>query len=375
MKNLRGLIVSAVICLLTVLLYHVAADFDVLLEMAYPFFSKTVMEMIGGFTAGADFCVWQVALAVYLVAVVASLTLVLLLRGNVLRWLGIVLVPVTLAGFLLCGVWGLNFHNKPLTDSMKLEVEQNYSLSAIREAAMYYRTEAEKLCGRVPRDENNDLYTPDLEIMNRAAAKGYDKLVWKYSIFAGPRTPVKTLGWSSLYTKLGVEGITVGLTGEAAINPEQYGASLPFSVCQESARLLAFARKDEVSFAAYLACEQSGNNTMRYSGYLNAFLYCSNTLYERNKLLWAMVWEDADPLLRHDAEAINDFAALGDRESTEQIDAIYGAYLAAIGEEEGKTTDSLVAWYNTWYRPVEEEPEEGFDPTDYDWVFPPATEP
>ncbi len=374
MKNLRGLIVSAVICLLTVILYQIAARFDVLMDMAYPFFSKTAMEILGGFTGKLDFCLWQVALAVYAVIVLVSLTLVILFRGNLLRWLGAVLVPLTVAGFLLCGLWGLNYHNKPVAESMKLEV-RSYSLAELREAAEYYRDQAERMSNWVQRDEAGDIVAPSLEEMNRAVSKSYDNLVWRYSVFAGPRTPVKELGWSGLFTSMGIDGLTVGLTGEAAVNPEQYAATLPFSMSRETACLMSFARQEEANFAAYLACEHSESILFRYSGYLNAFLYCSNTIYEVSKTDWYEVWEGVSDELRHDVDAMNRFAAAGKEETKEQLQTAYGTYLEKIGEKEGKVTDLLVAWYNDQYRPVEEVPENPFDPTDYDWVFPTETVP
>ena len=42
---------------------------------------------------GVDFCVWQVILAVFLIAVVVSIGLMILFRWNFFRWLGWVLAP------------------------------------------------------------------------------------------------------------------------------------------------------------------------------------------------------------------------------------------------------------------------------------------
>lgn len=374
MKNLRGLIVTAVICLLTVLLYQTAARFDVLMDMAYPFFSKTIMEVLGGFTGKLDFCLWQVALAVYAVAILVSLALVILFRGNLLRWLGGILVPVALAGFLQCGIWGLNYHNKPVAESMKLEVKSSTPYE-VYQAASYYRNQADALAKQVSRTADGDVILPAMEKMNKQVAGSYDELVWKYSVFAGPRTPVKELGWSELFTSLGVESITIGLTGEAAVNMDQYGASIPFAMCRETACLMSFARQEESNFAAYLACEHSTDTLFRYSGYLNAFLYCSNALYDTNKVYWNRLWEDVSPELRHDVEAMNLYASAGRQDATEKIDEAYGLYLEKIGEKEGRVADLLVAWYDDQYRPVEVVPENPFDPTDYDWVFPSETEP
>ena len=75
MRNLRGIIVAGVFGVLTWLVQQLAQRYSLLLDMAYPFASKTVQELLGGWSAGVDFCVWQVILAVFLVAVVVSIGL------------------------------------------------------------------------------------------------------------------------------------------------------------------------------------------------------------------------------------------------------------------------------------------------------------
>ena len=106
MKNLRGIIVAAVFAALSLLLQTVARHFDVLMDMAYPFFSKTAVEFLGSTVGGSDVCLWQVILAVYLAAVVVTLGLMILFRWNVFRWLGWVLAPAAIVYFLFTALWG-----------------------------------------------------------------------------------------------------------------------------------------------------------------------------------------------------------------------------------------------------------------------------
>ena len=101
MRNLRGIIVAGVFGVLTWLVQQLAQRFSLLLDLAFPFASITVHELLGGGSAGVDFCVWQVILAVFLVAVVVSIGLMVLFRWNFFRWLGWVLSPVSIAYFLL----------------------------------------------------------------------------------------------------------------------------------------------------------------------------------------------------------------------------------------------------------------------------------
>lgn len=377
MKNLRGIIVTAVFCALTGLLALAAQHFDVLMDMAYPFFSKTVVEMVCGWTAGLDICLWQVIIAVYLVAVVASLALAILLRWNLLRWLGGVLAPAAVAVFLFMAVWGLNYYSKPIGEAMKLEVT-DYTISDLKEAALYYRQQADQLSGQVARDENGDLTLGTLDEMNQTLSASYDNLVWRYSIFAGPHGPVKELGWADVFSEMGTDGVTIGLTGEAAVNMNQYAAAIPFTMCHETAHLLAFAREDEANFAAYLACEHSDDMTFRYSGYLKAFLYCANALYDTSKTTWKEAWDGVSDELRHDVNAINAYYDAWSGETSQQVSNVYDTYLKTMGQTSGtvsynEVTDLLVAWYIDQYRPVEEVDLNPFDPTDYDWVFPAET--
>lgn len=64
MKNLRGILVAAVFLGLTALLKRLAVKYGLLMHVAYPFFSKTVQEILGSVTSGTAMCVWQVLLAV-----------------------------------------------------------------------------------------------------------------------------------------------------------------------------------------------------------------------------------------------------------------------------------------------------------------------
>lgn len=373
MKNLRGIIVAAVFFVLTLILRWAADQFGLLVGMAYPFFSKTVVEFMGAAVGKYSFCVWQAIVAVFLVAVVVSLGCTILLRGNLLRWLGWVLAPASIAYFLFTAVWGLNNYTKPLSESMKITVS-DYTVNELKEATIFYRQQADKLSGTIERDENGDVVLPSLEEMSATAAQGYNNLVWSYSVFAGPRGPVKELGWSSLFSSFGTDGVTVGLTGEAAVNLEQYGSRIPFTICHEMAHLCAIAREDEANFAGYLACEKSEDPLFRYTGYLEAFLFCSDTLYDVSTTAWQDAWAGASDELRHDVEQLNQVAASREGPVKDQASAIYNDYLVANGQENGvasyaQVTDLLVAWYQDQYV-IDDTPEPTqFNPYSYEDVF------
>lgn len=374
MKNLRGIIVAAVFAALTGIAVLAAKHFNLLMGMAYPFASKTIVEYMGTLTGKVDFCVWQAVVAVFLVAVVVSFGLTILFRWNILRWLGWVLAPVSITYFLLTLVWGLNAYTRPLSESMKLPAV-DYTVSDLKEAALFYRQEADRLADQVRRDANGDMILPELDTLAEIASNSYDNLVWDYSVFAGARGPVKELGWSDRFSAYGVDGVTVGLTGEAAVNLSQYASRIPFNVCHEMAHLLAIAREDEAGFAGFLACSYSDDVAFRYSGYLEAFLYCVDSLYEADQATWRDAWDGASELLLHDVAALNEVAASRDGPTKDKAQAAYNTYLESSGQENGvetygEVTDLLVAWYQEKYV-IDDTPEPTqFDPLKYEDVFP-----
>ncbi len=374
MKNLRGIIVAAVFLALTVILKIAAEHFGLLVGMAYPFASKTFIELMAAKTGVLDFCLWQVILALYLLACLVGLALAVLFRKNLLRWLGWVLAPASVAVFLFTAIWGINYYNKPLEDSMKMPVKETYSVEELKEAAVFYRQQAEAVSAEAARDENGDLRLPALEQMNDIANQAYTNLVWKYSVFAGPKITVKELGWKDQFHNMGVDGVAMALTGEAAVNLNQYPTRIPFNICHEIAHLLAIAREDEANFAAYLACDFSKDPTFRYSGNLEAFLFCADRLYEIDRAAWSEVWRDASDTIRRDVERLNQVQEQQNGTAQQAVDAVNNAYLQSNGQEEGvKTyshvTDLLVAWYQDQYVVDTTPPPTEFNPLNYDDVF------
>ena len=226
------------------------------------------------------------------------------------------------------------------------------------------------------RDENGDLILADLDALNQSLETAFDNLVWDYSIFSGSRGPVKALGWDSLFSRFGTAGVTVGLTGEAAVNMDEYAATIPFNMCHEVAHLLAIAVEDEANFAGYLACEYSDDPVFQYSGYMMAYLYCSNELYKTDREAWQEIRSQAAPELLHDLNANNQVYEENQGAVRDTAQTVYDSYLQSNGQETGvesynMVTGLLVAWHQEKYVIREDETEPTvFDPYNYDEVFP-----
>lgn len=152
-------------------------------------------------------------------------------------------------------------------------------------------------------------------------------------------------------------------------------------MCHEVAHLLAIAVEDEANFAGYLACEYSGDPVFQYSGYLMAYLYCSNELYKTDQEAWQQIRSQASAELLHDLNANNAVFQENQGPVRDTAQTVYHDYLQSNGQEEGvetynMVTGLLVAWHQEKYVEHNETEPTVFDPYNYDEVFPStATEP
>lgn len=350
MRNLRGFLVAGVFGCLTWLLTWAAEQYKDLLFLAYPFLSRTVQDFLAEFTARFDFCLWQAALLAAIIAMLTTLILVILLHKNVLRWAGAWTAAASIAAFLFMGMWGLNYYNPhSLLESMGIE-EQKFSLRELQDATEYYRDMANRYSKVQRRDSQGHLKMPGFDTLAGQAGEGYDTLLYRCSAFAGVRTPVKELGFSELYSRMGFDGVTVALTGEAAVSTDCYGGMLPVAMCHEMAHRMAIAQEDEANFAAILASTTNSSLEFKYSGYLCAYIYCYNALYQADPQAAAQVAKGVSVELRRDLDDNNDNVHRNDGPVKDSAQQAYDSYQKTLGQDKGILTydgvyNQLVNWY------------------------------
>jgi hypothetical protein len=151
---------------------------------------------------------------------------------------------------------------------------------------------------------------------------------------------------------LGIAGVYIPFTGEAIVSTINTDPFLPSVMTHELAHRLGFAPEDDANFIAYLACMESEEPILRYSGSLMAFNYCFNALtnQEYRRAVWNRLGEE-------DAEVLRDFER--NREAWRRYErpvlreaaaAVNNTYLQTMGQEEGvksygRVTDLLIALY------------------------------
>ncbi len=376
MKYWTGYLTAAIIGAITWALMRLAENFQELVDMVYPYVTRTLQGYLAQWSGAVDFTLWQMAAVLLGVVLIASIVLMIVMRWNPIRWLGWVLAAASLVYFLNTLTFGLNYYAGPLSEDIRLE-QYEYDVEGLSKAAIYYRDKANFLATQVRRDANGSVDFDDFETLALAAENGFDNLVYKFSfpVFAGSTLPVKELGWADMYTSMGITGVTMGITGEAAVNPQIPAVSIPFTMCHEMAHRMSIATERDANFAGFLACMANEDIQYQYSGYFMAYRYCYNSLLGANTMdssaAAARVASGVNEQLKHDMDEYTRlFSTRRNKTATKVANTANDTYLKTSGDRAGvasygEVTDLLVRWhYQREILPTQVATEKKFDPYD-----------
>ena len=376
MKYYRGYLVAGIFAVLSWLLMQLGQRLSQLIDMVYPYVTRTLQTFLAEWSSSVDFLVWQVLAVVLIVVALATVVLMVLLRWNFFQWLGWVLAAVSMIFFLHTGIYGLNQYAGPISDDIRLEMTE-YTVEDLAEATEYYRDKAAELARKIDRDEHDNPKYPSFHNLAVGAAEGFQVMTYERSasVFAGTTLPVKELGWADMYTSMGITGFTFSITGEAAVNPQIPVVSLPFTMCHEMAHRMSIATERDANFAAFLACRFNPTVEYQYSAYFMAYQYCYNALVAvggtEARDIASRIKAGEGELLRYDLVHYSQFfASKKNEQATKVADTVNDTYLKTSGDEAGilsygQVSDYLVNWYiQEIVAPTQEDTQQKFDPFD-----------
>ena len=379
MKYWRGYLTAGILALITVGLMLIAERFSQLVDMVYPYVTREVQTILAGWSSTVGFTLWQVLVVAMVLAVVVTLVLAITLKKSIVQWLGWVLAGASVIWLLHTGIYGLNYYAGPISDDVRLG-NSEFTAEDLEKATIYFRDMANQMAKEMPRDENGKLIFDDFDTLAVQAGQGFNALAYEQSgsIFAGCTIPVKKLGWADMYTSMGITGVTMPLTGEAAVNPQIPSISLPFTMCHEMAHRMSIATEDDANFAAFLACLANEDKQFQYSAYYMAFRYCYSALYSagtsETAAAAARIDLEVNDYLRYDLTQYDKFFTKHRDDTLSNIaDSVNDTYIKVSGDENGTASYGQVSIYLVnWYLeelvyPLEED-DSGFDPMDKDYV-------
>ena len=379
MRYWRGYLTAAIIAAITMGLMAIAERFSSLVDMVYPYVTREFQSILAEWSSTVPFTLWQVLVVGMVLAVATTLVLMITLKWNFVEWLGWVLAGVSCIWLLHTGVYGLNYYAGPISADIRLG-SYEFTVEDLEEATIYFRDQANAMALEMERDENGALIYDDFDTLALQAGDGFNTLAYEQSgsVFAGSVLPVKQLGWADMYTSMGILGVTMPLTGEAAVNPQIPVVALPFTMCHEMAHRMCIATENDANFAAFLACLANESKQFQYSAYYMAYRYCYNALRSAGTAeaaaAAARVQLDVNTYLQYDLKMYDRFFQTHrDNNAASIADMANDGYIKASGDKNGTASYGQVSIYLVnWYiekqvRPFEGD-DSGFDPLDKDFV-------
>jgi hypothetical protein len=372
LKYWRGYLTAFIFAVITWALMQFGQNFTGLVDMVYPYVVRTLQNMLAQWSGGVDFVVWQTAVMVLVILGLATAVLMIVLKWNPIQWFGWVLAAASGLYMLYILVFGLNYFAGPLAEDLRLEVG-SYTVEELTEAAEYYRDKANELAVQVKRNPQGELQFADFDTLAQQTGDGFRTMTYEYAypIFAGETVPVKKLGWSKWFTSRGVTGMTMGITGEACVNPEIPQILLPFAMSHEMAHRMCIYTEEDATFAAFLTGHVNDSVEYRYSAYFMAYRYCytalANASNPQASAAAARVHQKACDELYRDMTAYNNYFS--------KVGGSGSASATGVPDENGfvsygKVTDLLVSWHiQQIVLPsitVEESPFDPYDPSQVD---------
>lgn len=231
---------------------------------------------------------------------------------------------------LLCG---LNYHRYSFTHYTEYEVEQ-YSIDELEELCLTLADEIEE--ERAHLGEEVDVGTGDFKWYAQNSVEAMQTLANHYPALKKPlySTPKPVL-MSGFMSDAGIGGVFFPFTVESNINDEVPFFTIPSTMTHELAHQCGFMREDEANFIAYLACLQSDDPLMRYSGYYLAFNKSISALYSSDQEKAEAILEDLSPTIQKDRAQSRDFWVQHDGLLTEISRSTNDAYLKANNQSDG----------------------------------------
>lgn len=339
LKNLCCLSPAVVAVLLFLILPH----FPQLTEYG---FSRGVFRLIsvplGGALAALPFSLTEMVAVLAIPAIVALLVVFIhrlvrsVNRKKLLAKTARVFCWTLSFLFLLYGVMhGLNYYRLPAAELMGLDTSPQ-SPEFLQQVCIQLAQDASRERESLQEDGQGcvKLSQSKRETL-RLADNGYRNLDDQYPFLWGGVWTAKPVLLSHWWSYTGITGMYFPFFAEANVNVDIPDWEIPSTAAHELAHTRGFAREDECNFLAFLTCINSDSADFRYSGYMLAYIYCSNALYSYDQDLWQTVQSYVSEGMRKDLQAQNAYWDQFEGEVQEISSSINNSFIEAHGDEDG----------------------------------------
>lgn len=244
-------------------------------------------------------------------------------------------------------LWGLNYNRTPVLAQMGIEEtaperRELLLLNALlvkkvnEEKAASMQSENFKRKREMLQKVHQTFLQNNIPVFHR----GYGKPSLKPALFSFPGN---FLGFTGYYNPF---------SGEAQVNTTIPHFLQPFTASHEVAHQLGFAKEMEANFVGFLVLEKSDDPRLRYSAYLDMFLYANRNLFRADSALARQYRERLSLPVSKDIEELRRFSKKYHSFLQTIFQWGYGIFLQRNQQPQGiwsydEVTTYLVAWYKS----------------------------
>ena len=184
-----------------------------------------------------------------------------------------VLLAASIVVFDFAYAMGINYSRKPFSVIAGLQTSK-YTKEEVREVLLWSIENLTAAGEKVTPGEDGHVTVP--EDMPERAIAAMKKLGERYESLNSTYTRIKPVMMSELMCYGHITGIFSFFSMEANYNTMNVPEEIGHTVCHELSHMTGFMREDEANFIAFLACRDSGDPYLEYSGWYDIMIYLLN---------------------------------------------------------------------------------------------------
>ena len=234
---------------------------------------------------------------------------------------------------------------------------EDYGFEQLLALRNYLVKNCNELCDKVERDENGDAVfraedgqkvSKELIAELKDAMHGLSE---EFPRLSGYYPRPKGLKASVIMYETGLIGIYFPFTMESNYSTYLAQVHFPATVCHEYSHLKGYMFEDEANFLAFLACMQSDNDFVRYSGFINALDYVEDDLFQmaespKNEKLLSKYGLRVDERVYDDMDTYTEKAEEEAAEAVSIVEEKTGISEKQMDKAGDKFTNAYADYYN-----------------------------
>lgn len=250
--------------------------------------------------------------------------------------------------FLYVSHCGINYYRTDFASANGIPAEA-YTKEELAEYCGWLTEQLDFLSSQVTRDQN--LSCPSRSEYYGMGPRAMTNLAQAHPSLNQYFPRAKPVWISRILSCQHLCGIYSPFTVEANINKDMPGFYIPFTICHELSHLTGYMQEEEANFIAYLACTQYDSPDFQYSGYLIAYIYAIEALYETDPAAYAQTRQLLNPLSSLDLETNSAFWNQYNGKIAQVSNQINDSYLKANSQTDGVASyDRVVGLLVSYYK-------------------------